>query len=110
MAALADIFDIGSLDKRVDAGEVREFPTAECGNPAIFNGIGARQTQFEASCDFFFIFCGRQQRLGFHRILGLRTVLVMEWNLAFVFFFFIATLLSERNGLWLCSVFLNDEQ
>ncbi len=42
LAALTDIFDIGSLDKGVDPGEMRKFAAAKGGNAAIFDGISAR--------------------------------------------------------------------
>ncbi len=84
LPAFSYIFDIWRLDKGVDAGEVRKLSSAERGNPAIFDGIGALQAQFKASGNFFFIFRGRQQRLRLDRILRLWSIFVMQWNLALV--------------------------
>ncbi len=62
-----------------------EFSPNERGNPAICYESGSRQAEFKTPGYFSFVLRGRQQRLRFDGVFCLRTIVVLQGNLASVF-------------------------
>ena len=85
LAAFAYVFDVRRFDKGVDPGEVGEFSPAERGNPLSLMESAPGRPNSSPTGDFFFPLCGRQQRFGFDSVFCLRTIVVMQGNLASVF-------------------------
>ncbi len=51
LAAATDVLEEGGLEEGVDAGEVRQFPAGERGDPAVHDGVGAREAELETPSD-----------------------------------------------------------
>jgi len=55
----AGVFDVGSLEKGINAGKVGQFSTRKGRNGLVFNATGTGQAHFQIVGDFSIMNCGR---------------------------------------------------
>nr|WP_197946047.1 hypothetical protein [Phytohabitans suffuscus] len=78
LAAAAHVLQVGRLEERVDAGEVRQLAAAERGDATVHDGVRAGQAELEAAGDLLVPLGGGQLRLALHGVARFGTVVVVR--------------------------------